>query len=146
MDHLLKSRLGSAYGMRHTGGITVVVQQDLEAKEKEIQLFKSEIKSLQDIVDRQKNTETKKVTEVSSKITDYQAKLAKAEAEVTKMKQDHAAQDLTFRVIQERLVFTTNEAEKYKLLAQEKITQERLNQSYLTSNDLSQSVNRMKTH
>lgn len=65
------------------------------------------------------------MTEVSSKITDYQAKLAKAEAEVTKMKQDHAAQDLTFRVIQERLVFTTNEAEKYKLLAQEKITQER---------------------
>jgi len=99
----------------------------LEAKEKEIQLFKSEIKSLQDIVDRQKNTETRKVTEVSSKITDYQAKLAKAEAEVTKMKQDHAAQDLTFRVIQERLVFTTNEAEKYKLLAQEKITQEQFN-------------------
>ena len=86
------------------------------------------------------------MTEVSSKITDYQAKLAKAEAEVTKMKQDHAAQDLTFRVIQERLVFTTNEAEKYKLLAQEKITQERLNQSHLTSNDLSQAVNRLKTH
>ena len=86
------------------------------------------------------------MTEVSSKITDYQAKLAKAEAEVTKMKQDHAAQDLTFRVIQERLVFTTNEAEKYKLLAQEKITQERLNQSHLTSNDLNQAVNLLKTH
>ena len=43
------------------------------------------------------------------------------------MKQDHAAQDVTFRVIQERLLFTTNEAEKaqkYKLLAQQKITQE----------------------
>ena len=123
-----------------------IFQQDLEAKEKEIQLFKSEIKSLQDIVDRQKNTETKKVTEVSSKITDYQAKLAKAEAEVTKMKQDHAAQDLTFRVIQERLVFTTNEAEKYKLLAQEKITQEWLNQTHLSSNDLSKVIQRHKTH
>ena len=54
--------------------IIVIFQQDLEAKEKEIQLFKTEIKSLQDIVDRQKNTETKKVTEVSSKITDYQAR------------------------------------------------------------------------
>ena len=72
----------SAYGMRHIGRyfvhfeleIIVIFQQDLEAKEKEIQLFKSEIKSLQDIVDRQKNTETKKVTEVSSKITDYQAR------------------------------------------------------------------------
>ena len=81
-------------------------------KEKEIQLSKSKIKSLQDIVDRQKNTELK---------------LSKAEAEVAKMKQDHAAQDVTFRVIQERLLFTTNEAEKaqkYKLLAQQKITQE----------------------
>ena len=40
------------------------------------------------------------------------------------MKQDHAAQDVTFRVIQERLQFATNEAEKYKIFAHEKITQE----------------------
>ena len=118
----------------------------MDAKEKEIQLFKSEIKSLQDVVDRQKNTETKKVSEVSSQIVEYQTKLERAEAEVAKMKQDHAAQDLTFRVIQERLVFTTNEAEKYKLLAQEKITQEWLNQSHLSSNDLSKVIQRHKTH
>ena len=61
----------------------------MDAKEKEIQLFKSGIKSLQDVVDRQKNTETKKVSEVSSQIVEYQTKLERAEAEAEVVKIYH---------------------------------------------------------
>ena len=58
---------------------------------------------------------------MTGKIDDYKTRLVTAEAEIARLKQTHTTQDLTFRVIQERLVFTTNEAEKYKKLAQDKI-------------------------
>ena len=60
---------------------------------------------------------------MTGKIDDYKTQLVKAEAEVARLKQSNTTQDLTFRVIQERLLFTTNEAEKYKKLAQDKITE-----------------------
>ena len=73
----------------------------------------------------------------------YREKLESSQIELAKLKQNFQTQDLTFRVIQgelyssffslfefrskfyhsERLVFTTNEAERYKSLAQNKIGQ-----------------------
>ena len=61
-----------------------------------------------------------KVEELTGEIDDYKTQLAKAEAEIAKLKQ---SQDLAFRVTQERLLFTANEAEKFKKLGQDLVTE-----------------------
>ena len=75
------------------------------------------------MLENSKNKEHTRVDQEQKKVEEYRQKLDTAEQELAKMKQAHQTQDLTFRVIQERLVFTTNEAERYKSLAQKKVSE-----------------------
>ena len=99
--------------------------------------MKAEVQQFNAAVQQVKDNDSLKTGEIQKEIDDYKDKLESAQIELTKMKQNYQTQDLTFRVIQglfkcdirccieiiERLVFTTNEAERYKALAQKKVSQ-----------------------
>lgn len=78
-------------------------KETLTAKVKEESLLKTEIQQLNDILKHSKDRDDKRFEESDKRREEIQVKLNELMAELAGKKMATAAQELTFRVIQERL-------------------------------------------
>ena len=73
------------------------------AKKKAEAMLKSEVQQLNEILKQSKDRDAKQSNELNAKTSELRSKVKELEMELEAKKQATAAQELTFRVIQERL-------------------------------------------
>ncbi len=98
-------------------------KQKMAAKAKEMALLKDELSALREHEKRVKETDVKESADYEATIKQLQLEKQELKKALEVKKQEFTTQELTFRVIQERLVYTTNEAESLKKQAQTRIRQ-----------------------